>query len=80
LIGRETVRARLSEPGRTAPGRRAFVRVRLAHYADGWRAELSGGQESHMLLALARADGLAIIPEDADSLTDGAEVEVIRLR
>lgn len=80
LIGRDSVRARLGESVRKAPGRRAFIRVRLVESDQGWRADLSGGQESHMLLALARADGLAIIPEDADSLDEGAEVEVIRLR
>ena len=80
LIGREIVRARLAQTVRKAPDRRAFLRVRLVEEGSGWRAELAGGQELHMLSALARADGLAVVPEDVDSLPAGAEVEVIRLR
>ena len=80
VIGREIVRARLAQPIRKAPNRRAFLRVRLAEEGSGWRAELAGGQESHILSALAAADGLAIVPEDVDDLPAGAEVEVIRLR
>lgn len=84
LIGRELARARLAAAVRKAPGRRAFLRVRLEREADndagGWLAHLAGGQESHMLSALAAADGLAIVPEDVDGLPAGAEVEVIRLR
>lgn len=80
VIGREIVRARMSEMVSKAPGRRAFLRVRLVHADDGWKAELAGGQESHMLRALAAADGLAIIPESVATVEQGAEVEVMRLR
>jgi molybdopterin molybdotransferase len=80
LIGREIVRARMSDRVTKAPGRRAFLRVRLVEDLHGWRAELAGGQESHMLRALAAADGLAIVPEAADSIEQGAEIQVIRLR
>jgi molybdopterin molybdotransferase len=80
VLGREIVRATLVEDVGKAPGRRAFVRVRLEHEAGSWRATLAGGQESHMLSALAAADGLAIIPEAIDRATAGTEVEVIRLR
>ncbi len=80
VIGREIVRAQLAQPARKARGRRAFLRVKLVEEGSGWRAELAGGQESHMLSALARADGLAVVPENVDELPAGAEVEVIRLR
>jgi molybdopterin biosynthesis enzyme len=33
-----------------------------------------------MLSALAAADGLAIVPEEHDSLPAGADVDVIRIR
>ncbi len=80
VIGRERVHARLGSTVTKAAGRRAYLRVRLIESADGWLAELAGGQESHMLAALAAADGLAIVPESANSLPAGASVEVIRLR
>ena len=54
----------------------------LAHAPDGsgWHAALAGGQDSHVLSALAAADGLAIIGEDVDSVPAGTQVEVIRIR
>jgi molybdopterin molybdotransferase len=82
LAGREVVRATLSELVRKDPARRAFLRVRLARTDDapGWRASLAGGQGSHVLSALAAADGLAIVPEGVAELPAGAAVDVIRLR
>ena len=58
VIGREVVRARLSDAVRKPADRRTFLRVRLV---DG-EARLSGGQGSHMLSGLAAANALAVIP------------------
>jgi molybdopterin molybdotransferase len=80
VIGREIVRARLAQNASKAAGRRAFLRVRLEPTSSGWQAELAGGQDSHVLSALAAADGLAVIPEDVTRVAAGTEVEVIRLR
>jgi molybdopterin molybdotransferase len=80
--GRPIVRAILSEPVSKSEGRRAFIRVRLSDEpgADGrYHALLAGGQGSHVLSALAVANGLAVIPEGVAALPAGAEVEVIRL-
>jgi molybdopterin molybdotransferase len=79
--GREVVRARLTDPAPSTPGRRSFVRVTLHRDDDGsgWLAGLAGGQGSHVLSALARADGLAIVPEEDESLPAGSSVDVIRL-
>jgi len=81
LIGRDFVRATLQEPVAKSPGRRAFLRVRLEGSDDsGWTASLAGGQDSHVLSALAAANGLAIVSEDDDSLPARAVVDVMRLR
>ncbi len=81
LSGRQTVTARLVEPVAKSAGRRAFLRVQLERDTKGgWLARLAGGQDSHVLSALAAADGLAIVPEDDDALPAGVEVEVIRIR
>ncbi|CAN5762354.1 molybdopterin molybdotransferase MoeA [soil metagenome] len=77
---RETLNATLSEPVTKSPGRRAFLRVRLRLDNGEWRASLAGGQASHVLSALAAADGLAVVPEEVDGLPAGARVEVILLR
>ena len=80
VIGRQVVRAALEQAVTKAAGRRAFLRVKLTADGSGWRAALAGGQDSHVLSALAAADGLAIIPEEHDALPAGSEVEVIRIR
>ncbi|MEO8625469.1 MAG: gephyrin-like molybdotransferase Glp [Candidatus Limnocylindrales bacterium] len=82
VIGRDLVRATLEQAVSKAHNRRAFIRVKLiaAQDGSGWRADLAGGQDSHVLSALAAADGLAIIDEQHDSLPAGSEVEVIRIR
>jgi molybdopterin molybdotransferase len=78
--GRDIIRARLADEVTKAAPRRAFLRVRLEPLTSGgWEAHLAGGQGSHVLSALAVADGLAIIPEGAAVAPAGTEVEVIRL-
>ncbi len=77
--GRPIVRATLVDPVRKSAARRAFVRVRLEEDGDGFVARLAGGQGSHVLSALALADGLAIIREGPAEVPAGTEVEVIRL-
>jgi molybdopterin molybdotransferase len=84
LLGRDPLErkrryARLAQPVRKSPGRRAFLRVKLEPDPDrpaAPLARLAGGQGSHVLSALAHADGLAVVPEDRDELPAGAEVEV----
>jgi molybdopterin molybdotransferase len=80
---RTIVRARLAEAITKGAGRRAFLRVVLesdpAHPGERL-ARLAGGQGSHMLSALAVADGLAVVAENVQGLPAGAEVEVWQLR
>jgi molybdopterin molybdotransferase len=73
---------------RTAPARRAFLRVTAERDADGApardaagrvRLRLSrgpAGQGSHVLSALAAADALAVVPEDVEVLPAGDPVEL----
>ena len=81
-------RAVLADPVTKSSGRRGFIRVTVERDERGTprrddhgrvRASLAGGsagQGSHVLSALATADGLAVIPETEDSLPAGAEVEL----
>jgi molybdopterin molybdotransferase len=82
-IGRRVVRATLAEAVAKSPARRAFLRVRLEDAEGGGAApsvaRLAGGQGSHVLSALARSDGLAIIPEEVDGLPAGSVVDVLRI-
>jgi molybdopterin molybdotransferase len=76
---RPTVQARLSQPIVRKDGRRHYLRVRLRETEAGYEATLTGDQGSGILYSLVQADGLAVIPEEADHLPAGAEVEVILL-
>ncbi len=81
-------RAVLADPVTKSSGRRAFIRVVVERDGHGRtrrddhgrvRASLAGGpggQGSHVLSALAKADALAVIPESDDSLPARAEVEL----
>jgi molybdopterin molybdotransferase len=73
------VSARLREPIARKDGRRHYLRVRLRETDTGYEATLTGDQGSGILSSLVQADGLAVIPEAADHLPAGAEVEVILL-
>lgn len=73
------VRARLAEPIARKDGRRHYLRVRLQETEASTQATLTGDQGSGILYSLVQADGLAVIPEEADSLPAGAEVQVLLL-
>jgi molybdopterin molybdotransferase len=73
---------RLSEAMRGAPGRLSVNRVVVAadpERPDGLLARASGGQDSHMLGALAKANAMVFVPADTD-LPAGAEVTAWVLR
>jgi molybdenum cofactor synthesis domain-containing protein len=76
------LRAEAGEPLRRGrDGKVHFVRAVVTAVpgaAGGLRAVSSGGQGSHQLAALARADGLVVLP-DGDGVEAGAPVEVILL-
>ncbi|MBE9471903.1 MAG: molybdopterin molybdenumtransferase MoeA, partial [Chloroflexi bacterium] len=76
---RPMVQARLTQPIARKDGRRHYLRVRLRETDAGYEATLTGDQGSGILYSLVQANGLAIIPEEADHLPAGAEVEVILL-
>jgi molybdopterin molybdotransferase len=76
-------RAVLLEPVAKSHGRRAYLRVISERDDAGTpnrngegrvKVRLAGGQGSHVISALAVADGLAIIPEADDELPAGATV------
>jgi molybdopterin molybdotransferase len=59
-----------------APGRAHAVRCRLSARADGWHAEPTGPQGSHILTSMLGADALAILPSDSAGVRAGARVEI----
>jgi molybdopterin molybdotransferase len=65
--------ATLSDPLRSPPGRRQFLRGRF----DAGRVSQVGGPGSHLVAHLARANCLVVVPEEVTELPARAPVEVV---
>lgn len=77
LVERPRPRGALATDVTAPPGRRQY---RRGHYEPGTgRVEPVGGPGSHLLASLAVANCLFVVPEDADMLAAGSEVEIIEL-
>ena len=57
-------------------GRAHAVRCRLRAHADGWHAEPTGPQGSHVLSSMLAADALAILPSATVAVRAGERVEI----
>lgn len=75
-VARPTVTAVATEPMRVAEGKRTYLRVRLAREEGRWLASTAGGQGSHVISSIARADGLAVVGEEVDRVAAGDELRV----
>ena len=82
MMGHETwespsLTAVLDDPIENEDGRRVYARAHVYRGDDGrMHARLSGPQGSNILTAMARANGLAICPEDVTRLEAGDETRV----
>lgn len=76
---RPTVRAVTRDRIRMTDGRRFFARCIVGREGDRYVASLSGSQGSGVLTALARANGLAVVPEGSPDVQPGEEVTVMML-
>jgi molybdopterin molybdotransferase len=74
-LTKPTVRAILDDSV-TNSGRRGFVRVLVAQQGGRYYARTTGEQGSGVLTSMAKANGLAIIPEDVYQMEAGSEVTV----
>lgn len=78
-VHRRIVRARCTEAIEASPpGRRQFLRASYRGGAHGTVTPV-GGTGSHLVKALAHADALIVVPEEATSVERGAEVDVVLL-
>lgn len=75
-IFRPRLIGRLRQAVSTNPEKVVFLRVRATWEPGGWVADLSGGQLSNMLSAVARANAFAVIPVGTGELGEGEEVEL----
>jgi molybdopterin molybdotransferase len=73
---RRTVRARLAEGVEKTRGFRHFIRAQIRRDADGYVVVTTGEQGSGILKSMVRANGLIVIPEEADLVRAGEMVTV----
>ncbi len=73
---RRTVTARLAHPVKMRPGRTEFIRVQLSCDDAGYLASSTGTQSSGVLLSMARADGLLVMPSECTGMKAGEQVTV----
>ena len=71
LTPRPTVQAILDDPINNYDGRRVYARVVVYRENGEYRARLTGNQSSGVLTSMARANGLAICPDDRSRLESG---------
>ena len=75
-VFRPRISGTLIQPVFTDPEKTVFLRVACAFRSGRWEASLSGGQGSHVLSALAAANGFAVVPVGVGEVAAGAVVEV----
>ncbi|MBI4298460.1 MAG: molybdopterin molybdotransferase MoeA [Chloroflexi bacterium] len=71
-----TIEALLEEPIHNVDGRRVYARVVVTKQQGRYYARLTGNQGSNILTSMARANGLAICPEDIPEMKAGQVVKV----
>ena len=76
LTARPTVQAVLDEPIYNADGRRVYARAVVTKRNGVYHARLTGHQSSNLLTSMARANALAICPEDVEKRDAGEIVDV----
>lgn len=72
-----TLRARLQQDLRKAPGRVDFQRGILEQRDGGWVVRSTGGQGSHQLRSMSLANAYIRLPAESSGASAGEEVEVI---
>jgi len=78
-ITRPTIRAKLTGPVTSPPGKRTFARSPLSVEHGAYSVTPVGGGGSHLIASLAHANALVVVPEKVTHLEPGATVTVMLL-
>jgi molybdopterin molybdotransferase len=76
ILAKPTIRAIIEDDIADTDGRRLFARVMVTKRGGQYHASLTGPQGSGILTSMAKANGLAIIPESSQGVKAGDMVEV----
>ncbi len=75
-LDKPTIHATLKNTIKNEDGRRMYIRVLVKKEGVDYYAEATGNQGSHVLTSMAKANGLAICPENVLQIDSGQEIEV----
>jgi molybdopterin molybdotransferase len=78
-LARPLIEAVMEDDVVNSDGRRIFARVVVSKRGGQYFSRLAGLQGSGVLTSMARANGLAIIPEDSEGVAAGDKVRVMML-
>jgi molybdopterin molybdotransferase len=76
MLAKPIIQAIIEEDVANTDGRRLFARVMVTKRGGQYHASLTGPQGSGILTSLAKANGLAIIPENSQGVKAGDMIEV----
>ncbi len=77
---RPEISATLTDEVRGPQGKLQFARVHVRREGSGWTAQPTGGRGSNLISTVARANGLAMVPEGQASAPAGSQVRVMLFR
>jgi len=76
ILAKPAIRAIIEDDVVDTDGRRLFARVSVTRRGGQYRASVTGPQGSGILTSMAKANGLAVIPENSKGVKAGDMVEV----
>jgi molybdopterin molybdotransferase len=75
-IEKATIQAVMDDDVKNSDGRRIYLRVIVSKKDDTYHARITGPQGSGVLTSMAKANGLAIVPENTSGVKAGDIVKV----
>lgn len=78
-LSKPTIEATLEGSVKNTDGRRIFARAAVRRDGERYLARITGPQGSGILTSMSQANGLVIVPEDAEGAKDGDTVKVMML-
>jgi molybdopterin molybdotransferase len=76
ILAKPAIRAIIEDDVMDTDGRRLFARVNVTRRGGQYYASVTGPQGSGILTSMAKANGLAVIPENSEGVKAGDIVEV----
>ena len=77
-LDRPSVTVILTDPIHS-DGRESYVRAIVTHTAQGYLAELTGSQGSHMMTSMVKANALVVVPEGVTFVSPGEELKAFMI-